>query len=226
MIPRVKYRTGPGVAPITPHVTMSTFSPDKHLNRTAAQIATEQKLMNYLEAGGSRESSQPMQRQSKEEKRIYDPKPVMNNMNAKKEPRVFEYEYKSSNMNITDGTSSGERRTKDDRFRRFSDQTPMQNDANSLHHRKYSAGALVSAGYAVSATGGLIQDIEESTIHSNTLKSNRSQFTTLNRSGDHKTMSEARSYDETLIQPQTRPLRTHYSGSTSSRLHPDVIFWF
>lgn len=89
-------------------------------------------------------------------------------------------------------------------------------------------GALVSAGFEVSATVGLrhdddLDEHQSGVLNTSTMKSSRSQFTTLNRTGDHKTMSEARSYDETTIHPPTRSLKTHYSGSSpSSRVNNDV----
>lgn len=94
----------------------------------------------------------------------------------------------------------------------------------------YVAGALVSAGYEVSAKVGMhrldddvTEDDQSGILNTHTIKSNRSQFTTLNRTGDHKTMSEARSYDETTVHPQTRSLKTNYSGSSpSSRANNDV----
>lgn len=90
-------------------------------------------------------------------------------------------------------------------------------------------GALVSAGFEVSATvnlrhreDDLMEEDNSAILNTSTMKSNRSQFTTLNRTGDHKTMSEARSYDETTIHPPTRSLKTHYSGSSHSRVNNDV----
>lgn len=271
MIPRAKYRPVP---PMSPLMTMSTFSPDKHLQRTSAQVSTEQKLINYLEGnvregtclvleserGGTNTngfSKAGVSSQQKQTQKTYD------TPNAappfKKEQRVFEYEYKTSNMQINDGTSSGERRSKhgdtDRRFRRHSDSTHLQSEnSRNFQHRKYSAGlrrpnddpapapistsgrslfsvpgALVSAGFEVSATVGLRHDFDTSEdehsgiLNTSTMKSNRSQFTTLNRTGDHKTMSEARSYDETTIHPPTRTLKTNYSGSSpSSRINNDV----
>lgn len=67
---------------------------------------------------------------------------------GKREPRVFEYEYKVSNMNITDGNSSGDRRSSKHgdsggRFRRHSDSAHLNTEninSRSLQHRKYSAG--------------------------------------------------------------------------------------
>ncbi|KAL0271346.1 UNVERIFIED_CONTAM: hypothetical protein PYX00_008463 [Menopon gallinae] len=224
MIPRAKYRPVP---PMSPLMTMSTFSPDKHLQRTSAQLSTEQKLINYLE-GNAREG---VNNEQKSSQKTYDTPRAAPPF--KKEQRVFEYEYKTSNMQINDGTSSGERRSKhgdsDRRFRRHSDSTHLQSEnSRNFQHRKYSAGALVSAGFEVSATVGLRHDFDTSEdehsgiLNTSTMKSNRSQFTTLNRTGDHKTMSEARSYDETTIHPPTRTLKTNYSGSSpSSRVNND-----
>lgn len=150
MIPRAKYRPIP---PVSPHLTMSTFSPDKHLSRTAAQISTEQKLMSYLE-GNAREATLNQQNRIQNEQKIYDYKSSNTNLNDgprsleyKKDHRVFEYEYKTFNMNITDGNSSGDRRSSKHgdsvgRLRRHSDSTNLNSDhANrSLQHRKYSTG--------------------------------------------------------------------------------------
>lgn len=104
-------------------------------------------------------ASSSQQRHQKEQQKVYDYKAPNNNVNDpprsldyKKEPRVFEYEYKTSNMNITDGNSSGDRRSSKHgdsggRFRRHSDSTNLNSDnanSRSLQHRKYSAGLYIS----------------------------------------------------------------------------------
>ncbi|KAF4520034.1 hypothetical protein B566_EDAN008321 [Ephemera danica] len=96
--------------------------------------------------------------------------------------------------------------------------------------RKPSTGALVSAGFEVSAQvtrsalrGGQQQQAggSKAPCEHLTLASHRSGFTTL-RTGD-RTVSEARSYDETLVQPPTRSLivrghpSTYGSKPSSSR---------
>ena len=200
---------------------------------------------------------------------VNEPSRMMTSGGDKKtESKIFEYEYKISNMVFSDETNSADRRSGksiDDRFRRHSDSTHLHTDNNrTLQFRKYSAGmeknffftfsppspkknhlsiflsfshpagALVSAGYEVSAKVGMhnhnqseeeegTEDGNSAILNTLTMKSNRSQFTTLNRTGDHKTMSEARSYDETTVHPQTRSLNTNYSGSSpSSRANNDV----
>lgn len=54
MIPRAKYRPVP---PLSPHMTMSTFSPEKHLPKPVGggTIATEQKLISYLDGNTKEE---------------------------------------------------------------------------------------------------------------------------------------------------------------------------
>ncbi|XP_044736868.1 uncharacterized protein LOC123298838 [Chrysoperla carnea] len=108
-----------------------------------------------------------------------------------------------------------------------------QSERKSSTH-KNSTGALVSAGFEVSATvgsQGVEADRSENAtlIHKADLISStgtRSQFTTLRKSTSHEdlvdpmanwlvdttprvmTVSEARSYDETTIQPPTKSLRS------------------
>ncbi|PSN41716.1 hypothetical protein C0J52_07786 [Blattella germanica] len=97
--------------------------------------------------------------------------------------------------------------------------------------RKPSTGALVSAGFEVSATVGRKEpdsdtDIasaavarsnggEGNNVNNNTLASNGSHFTTL-RTND-RTVSEARSFDETTVQPPTKSLHSNYGSNPSSR---------
>lgn len=71
----------------------------------------------------------------------------------KKESRVFEYEYKISNMTFSEETNSADRRAErkciDDRFRRHSDSTHLHSESNrNTQIRKYSAGTFKSAFFA------------------------------------------------------------------------------
>lgn len=67
-------------------------------------------------------------------------------LDKKKDPRIFEYEYKMSNMTFSEETNSAERRSgkaSDDRLRRHSDSAQLHTDTNrAMQFRKYSAGTV------------------------------------------------------------------------------------
>ncbi|XP_073985317.1 uncharacterized protein isoform X2 [Rhodnius prolixus] len=74
--------------------------------------------------------------------------------------------------------------------------------------RKPSTGALVSAGFEVSATVGRSKEIHECFITEPHTDLGQPGFSTI-RTAD-RTVSEARSYDETTIHPPTKSLRSNY----------------
>ncbi|GLV34887.1 uncharacterized protein CBL_09367 [Carabus blaptoides fortunei] len=193
MIPRAKYHPAP---PTSPLLNITSF--DKRKNSIAS--SNEAKLLSYLDAG---------------------PTPTKENI------------------------------------RRKHSNTPSDLCVNKTG-RKMSTGALVSAGFEVSATVGgnnmgtletiattcgteadrsenatLIQKISADLLSST---GTQSQFTTLRKTmindDDHDpmvnwlditprvmTVSEARSYDETTIQPPTKSLRSGYDSKPSSQHH-------
>ncbi|PNF37850.1 hypothetical protein B7P43_G07412 [Cryptotermes secundus] len=202
MIPRAKYRPIP---PTSPLLAMSTFGAEQ--KRAIAK--EQQKLLSYLETGNKQE-----------------------NRNA---------------ANIRKKQSNSTNQT---------NEPAPPSSRKSSAPRKPSTGALVSAGFEVSATVGHKEpdsdpDVTAVTAHGNggnsgdnnhnTLASSGSHFTTM-RTNDSKTnkpelaaesatdsqqdtnsrvqeltVSEARSFDETIVQPTTKSLNSNYGSNPSSR---------
>ncbi|GFG33362.1 hypothetical protein Cfor_04066, partial [Coptotermes formosanus] len=202
MIPRAKYRPIP---PTSPLLAMSTFGAEQ--KRAIAQ--EQQKLLSYLETGNKQENHSAANTKRKQ----------------------------SNSTNQTNETAPPPSR-------------------KSSAPRKPSTGALVSAGFEVSATVGQKQpgsdtDVTTAAIahcsggnsgdNRNTLASNGSHFTTM-RTNDSEankpdleaasttdsqqdtnsrvqelTVSEARSFDETTVQPPTKSFHSNYGSNPSSR---------
>ncbi|XP_065210175.1 uncharacterized protein LOC135838465 isoform X2 [Planococcus citri] len=86
--------------------------------------------------------------------------------------------------------------------------------------RRPSSGALVSAGFEVSATVSRTQELDEAYISQSHTDLNQPTYNSIRTA--ERTVSEARSYDETTIQPPVRSLhhvfhsQTHTCGSKNS----------
>ncbi|BES95800.1 calcium ion Hypothetical protein [Nesidiocoris tenuis] len=104
-----------------------------------------------------------------------------------------------------------------------SQQSPEAAAPKKLSHaqapmRKPSTGALVSAGFEVSATVGRTKEIQECFISEPHTDLNQGGGFSTIRTAD-RTVSEARSYDETLIHPPTKCLRGNYDRHDASEGH-------